>query len=83
MAVDYGVKSTKPVETKIEPPVVTVLAPPVSTVTAESIFLALLTAQTVASGGVKYWGNPKNTQTNITLLKQRAQNILDAYVFAE
>lgn len=82
MAVDYGVKSTKPVEAKVEP-TVTVLAPPVSTVNVESIFLALLTAQTVASGGVKYWGNPKNTQTNITLLKQRAQNILDAYVFAE
>ena len=75
MAVDYGVKSTpKSVEAKIEPPVATV-----SAVNVESIFLALLTAQTTFAGGNKYWANPKNVAVNVARLKVLAKQIVEAY----
>lgn len=88
MPVDYGKTTVKEVlakvpETKLEPGQAVLGQRTPAVVNVESIFLALLTAQTVAQGGVKYWANPKNTQTNITLLKQKAQMLFDAYEFAE
>lgn len=43
------------------------------------VFLALLTAHTMFSGGVKYWAVERNIPSNVALLKKRAKQIVEAY----